>query len=57
MNKLNFARLASRPLAAGLALLQLAARVSLGAAANASRASTSAPFKIGWANIYSIPTG
>src|SRR5260370_38983913 len=56
MNKMNFARpgLAS-VVAAGLALLQLASTGSAFAAANCIKGEHKAPFKIGWANIYSIP--
>ena len=57
MNKMNFARLAVTPMvAAGLALLQLASAGSALAAANCIKGEHKAPFKIGWANIYSIPT-
>ena len=41
---------------AGLALLQLAGAGSALAAANCIKGEHKAPFKIGWANIYSIPT-
>ena len=57
MNKMNFARLAVTPVvAAGLALLQFASAGSALAAANCIKGEHKAPFKIGWANIYSIPT-
>src|SRR6202021_703638 len=57
MNKLNFARLGFAPVAAaGLALLQLAGAGSALAAANCIKGEHKAPFKIGWANIYSVPT-
>jgi ribose transport system substrate-binding protein len=57
MNKMNFARPSLVPLvAAGLALLQLASAGSAVAAANCIKGEHKAPFKIGWANIYSIPT-
>jgi ribose transport system substrate-binding protein len=57
MNKMNFARLGLAPMvAAGLALLQLAGAGSALAAANCIKGEHKAPFKIGWANIYSIPT-
>ena len=57
MNKMNFARLASRLIvAAGLALLQLASAGSAFAAANCIKGEHKPPYKIGWANIYSIPT-
>src|ERR1700685_532574 len=57
MNKMNFARPSLVPvIAAGLALLQLASAASSLAAANCIKGEHKAPFKIGWANIYSIPT-
>jgi ribose transport system substrate-binding protein len=57
MNKANFARLGLAPvLAAGLALLQLASAGSAAAAANCIKGEHKPPYKIGWANIYSIPT-
>src|SRR6202451_950255 len=57
MNKMNFARPSLVPLvAAGLALLQLASAGSAVAAANCIKGEHKAPYKIGWANIYSIPT-
>ena len=57
MDKMNFARLGLAPvLAAGLALLQLASAGSAVAAANCIKGEHKPPFKIGWANIYSIPT-
>jgi ribose transport system substrate-binding protein len=57
MNKMNFARLGLAPaLVAGLALLQLASSGSAVAAANCIKGEHKAPFKLGWANIYSIPT-
>ena len=57
MNKMIFARSSLAPVvAAGLALLQLAGAGSALAAANCIKGEHKAPFKIGWANIYSIPT-
>jgi ribose transport system substrate-binding protein len=55
--KIDFARLAVAPvIAGGLALLQLASAGSSFAAANCIKGEHKAPFKLGWANIYSIPT-
>ncbi len=57
MNKMNFARPGlACVVAAGLALLQLGSAGSAAAAANCIKGEHKAPFKIGWANIYSIPT-
>ena len=57
MKKMNFARLALTPVvAAGLALLQLASAGSTFGAANCIKGEHKPPYKIGWANIYSIPT-
>jgi ribose transport system substrate-binding protein len=57
MNKVSFTRLGLAPvLAAGLALLQLASAGSAVAAANCIKGEHKPPYKIGWANIYSIPT-
>ncbi len=57
MNKMNLARLAFAPVVvAGLALLQLASAGSASAAANCIKGEHKPPYKIGWANIYSIPT-
>jgi ribose transport system substrate-binding protein len=53
----NLAGLAVMPLvAAGLALLQLASAGSSFAAANCIKGEHKPPYKLGWANIYSIPT-
>jgi ribose transport system substrate-binding protein len=52
-----FARSSLAPMvAAGFALLQLAGAGSALAAANCIKSEHKALFKIGWANIYSIPT-
>ena len=57
MKKVNLARLVLTPVvAAGLALLQLASAGSSFAAANCIKGEHKPPFKLGWANIYSIPT-
>src|SRR5579863_8199544 len=57
MNKMISARFSLAPIvAAGLALLQLAGAGSAVAAANCIKGEHKPPFKIGWANIYSIPT-
>src|ERR1700751_1720558 len=57
MKTINLARLAVRPLvAAGLALLQLASAGSSLAAANCIKGEHKPPYKLGWANIYSVPT-
>ena len=57
MYKMSLARLAVMPaVAAGLALLQLASVSPTLAAANCIKGEHKAPYKIGWANIYSIPT-
>src|SRR5271155_3485343 len=57
MNKMSFARLGLAPVvAAGLVLLQLAGAGSAVAAANCVKGEHKPPYKIGWANIYSIPT-
>ncbi len=57
MKTVNLARLAVTPVVvAGLALLQLASAGSSFAAANCIKGEHKPPFKIGWANIYSIPT-
>src|SRR5436305_13603021 len=42
--------------AAGLALAQLASAGSAAAAANCIKGAHKTPYKLGWANIYSIPT-
>ena len=54
MKTINFTRLALA--SAGLALLQLASLSSSFAAANCIKGEHKPPFKLGWANIYSIPT-
>ena len=57
MKTVNFTRLAFAPMVvAGLALLQLASAGSSFAAANCIKGEHKPPFKLGWANIYSIPT-
>src|SRR5580658_7036642 len=57
MWKMNLGRPAVVPaLAACLALLQLASVSPTLAAANCIKGEHKAPYKIGWANIYSIPT-
>ena len=57
MKTINLARLAVTPVvAAGLAFLQLASAGSSFAAANCIKGEHKPPFKLGWANIYSIPT-
>ena len=54
MKTINFTRLALA--SAGLALLQLASLSSSFAAANCIKGEHKPPYKLGWANIYSIPT-
>jgi ribose transport system substrate-binding protein len=54
MTKINFARLAA--VATGLACLSLASAGSAFAAANCIKGEHKPPYKLGWANIYSIPT-
>ena len=55
--KKNFLRLSIAPVvAAGLALVQLASAGSALAAANCIKGEHKPPYKLGWANIYSIPT-
>ena len=57
MNRTNFVRLGLAPVVAvGLAFLQLASAGSASAAANCIKGEHKPPYKIGWANIYSIPT-
>jgi ribose transport system substrate-binding protein len=57
MKTINFARLAATPMVVvALAVLQLASAGSSFAAANCIKGEHKPPFKIGWANIYSIPT-
>ncbi len=57
LKTINFARLAFTPLVvATLAVLQLASAGSSFAAANCIKGEHKPPFKVGWANIYSIPT-
>jgi len=54
MSKINFARLAL--VATGLTCLLLASAGPTLAAANCIKGEHKPPYKIGWANIYSIPT-
>ncbi len=57
MKTINIARLAFAPLiVAGLALLQVASASPSFAAANCVKGEHKPPYKLGWANIYSIPT-
>ena len=57
MKKTNWLRLAFAPaVAAGFALVQLACAGPALAAANCIKGEHKPPYKLGWANIYSIPT-
>jgi ribose transport system substrate-binding protein len=57
MKTINFARLAVTPVVvAGLAVLQFASAGSSFAATNCIKGEHKPTYKIGWANIYSIPT-
>src|SRR5580698_5874538 len=57
MNKMNFARLGLAPvIGAALALMQIVTAGPSFAAANCIKGEHKPPYKIGWANIYSIPT-
>ncbi|HZZ63679.1 MAG TPA: ABC transporter substrate-binding protein, partial [Roseiarcus sp.] len=57
MKTISLARLAIAPaVIAGLALVQLASAGSAFALAHCIKSEHKPPYKIGWANIYSIPT-
>ena len=57
MKRTSFVRLAIAPaLAAAIGLVQLAGGGSALAAANCIKGEHKPPYKLGWANIYSIPT-
>ena len=57
MTRTNWLRLALAPaVAAGFAVVQLAAAGPALAAANCIKGERKPPYKVGWANIYSIPT-